>query len=283
MVTPAVKREAVGVLQTEVGMSQRRAAGLVGAHRSVCRYQPQPPRHPTLRERLRHHAAERPRFGYRRLHILIRREGMQVNIKASLRAYRMEKLAVRRRKGRKRTGLRLVMQPAQKQNQRWGLDFVSDTLLNGRRFRTLTVVDECTRMCMALEADTSLPSKRVTDCLDAVAFEHGYPEEIVTDNGPEFTSYHFLAWLESHNIKARFIQPGKPMQNAFTESFNGKLRDECLDQHVFRDLADTRYKLEHWRKDYNEERPHSSLNALTPQEYILNLQTQQQNQPAFGF
>ena len=273
-----VKREAVGVLQKELQLSQRHAAAMVGANRSMLRRRPGAGRHPTLRARLRELADAHPRFGYRRLAVLLRRGGLRVNRKAVLRAYRLENLAVRRRRGRKRTGLRLVLQPAAAPNQRWGLDFVADALVSHRRIRVFTVVDECTRRCMALEVDTSLPAASITNHLDAVAFEHGYPKELLMDNGTEFTTTHFLGWAERHGIVLRFIQPGKPIQNAFTESFNGKLRDECLNQQLFFDLADARAKLSHWKRHYNEERPHSSLGQQTPMEFTHNLQQQPQNQ-----
>jgi putative transposase len=221
-----------------------------------------------LRERLKALAAERRRFGYRRLHVLLRREGHAVNRKCVQRLYREEKLTVRRRGGRRRAlGLRAPVAPAAAPNARWSLDFVHDQLTDGRRFRVLTVVDDCTRECLALVADTSLNGGRVARELDAIVARRGRPASVVSDNGTELTSNAMLAWAAERGVGWHYIQPGKPTQNAFIESFNGRLRDELLNETLFTSLAQARAALEAWRRDYNGERPHSALGWLTPAAY----------------
>ena len=249
-------------------MSERRACKAIGCCRMTVRYQSTGPDDQGLRERMIALARERRRFGYRRLHVLLRREGFEVNHKKLFRLYREEKLTVRRRGGRKRaTGTRSPMLLPLAPNERWSLDFVSDQFTDGRRFRILTVVDDCTRECLALLADTSLSGVRVVRELDRLIAERGKPKMIVSDNGTEFTSNAILTWVEGAGVQWHYIAPGKPMQNGFIESFNGKLRDECLNEHVFGSLADARRIIEAWRVDYNEVRPHSSLGYQTPEEF----------------
>ena len=221
-----------------------------------------------VRQRLRELAAERPRFGYRRLHVLLRREGIVVNHKRVARLYREEELAVRRR-GRKRVARGGRGRPAAptRPDQRWGLDFVSDALAGGRRIRLLGVLDLFTREALAIEVDVSLPGARVVAVLERLATERRLPEEIVLDNGPELTGRALDEWAAAREVRLRFIDPGKPIQNAFVESFNGRFRDECLDQHWFTSLADARRAIEAWRVDYNRERPHSALGYQTPEAY----------------
>lgn len=249
-------------------MSQRRACGLIGSHRSTMRYRPRGRDDGALRERLVELARERSRFGYRRLHVLLRRQGLQVNHKRVLRLYRLARLSLRRQKrkrmpsvGRGMPGL--PMRP----NECWALDFVSDTLAWGRRIRCLTVVDCFTREAPAIEIDTSLPGARVVRVLEGVATQRGFPQALLMDNGPELTSRALDQWAYDHGVELRFIEPGKPVQNAFIESFNGRFRDECLNQHWFLSLAQARRVVERWRLDYNQARPHSSLGYLTPEEY----------------
>ena len=248
-------------LQAEWCLSERRACGLVGIGRMSARYRSRRRDDTGLRERLRALAAQRPRFGYRRLYELVRREGVMVNHKKVQRLYREEGLCVRRRKRKRAAGVRAeTWTPAQAPDQRWSLDFVHDQLSDGRRLRMLTVVDTCTREALAIEVDTSLSGERVARVLERVIQERrAQPEEIVMDNGPELTSRALDAWAYARGVRLRFIEPGKPTQNAFAESFNGRLRDECLNQHWFLSLADARRIIEAWRVDYNTVRPHSSL------------------------
>jgi len=221
-----------------------------------------------LLDAIRVHAAARPRFGYRRIHVLLRRGGWRVNHKRVYRIYRAEGLAVRRRK-RKRmaVGLRTVLPPPSRPNERWSMDFTLDTLASGRRFRTLNVVDDFTRECLAIEVDTSLGGARVVRVLDRLIAARGRPDVIVCDNGPEFAGRTVDTWAYGAGVKIHFIRPGKPVENCYVESFNGKFRDECLNDHWFIGLDDARIKIEDWRRDYNEVRPHSSLGDLTPKEY----------------
>lgn len=254
-------------MAVEFGMSQRRACGLMGVWRSTCRYRGGPSGSGELIERLHALAQEKPRFGYRRLYVLLRRERFVVNHKRVYRLYRLEELSLRR-KSRKRPGGRVGrLLAAIRPNQRWSMDFVSDALAAGPRFRAFTLVDDCSRESPAIEVDASLTGERVVRVLDRVAEERGFPEVIVCDNGPEFISKALDRWAYEHAVTLHFIQPGKPTQNAYIESFNGKFRDECLNEHWFVDLADARGKIESWRREYNTQRPHSSLGNLTPMEF----------------
>jgi putative transposase len=221
-----------------------------------------------LRTRLRELASQRRRFGYRRLHILLTREGLLMNHKKLRRLYREERLQVRRRRGRKRAlGTRAPMAIPQGANQRWSLDFLSDAFTNGRRFRILAIVDDFTRECLALVADTSLPGLRVVRELDAIITTRARPAMIVSDNGTELTSMAMLHWSQERQVEWHYIDPGKPQQNAFAESFNGRLRDELLNETLFTSLAHARELLSLWKDDYNTIRPHSSLGNLTPTAY----------------
>ena len=252
----------------ELGLSQRRACRLVGIPRSVARYEPCCTEPAGLRERLRELAAERRRFGYRRLGVLLRREAFAVNHKRVYRLYREEGLAVRRRKRLRRCGRGRVARPVPVEaNQRWSMDFVSDSLADGRRVRILTMVDDFTRECLAMEVDTSLPGLRVARVLDQVGQVRGLPKMITVDNGPEFAGRALDAWAYERRVQIHFIEPGKPVQNAYIESFNGRLRDECLNEHWFRSLHQAREIIEAWREDYNGVRPHSALGNRTPLEF----------------
>jgi putative transposase len=219
-----------------------------------------------IRARLRALSGERRRFGYRRLHVLLDREGIRMNHKKLRRLYALERLQVRRRGGRKRAiGTRTPMTLPQGPNQRWSLDFVSDTLTDGRRLRILAVVDDFTRECLCLVADTSISGKRVARELDALIARRGKPLTVVSDNGTELTSMAILTWSQDHQVAWHYIAPGKPQQNAFVESFNGRLRDECLNETLFTSLAHARAVLAAWQRDYNEVRPHSALGGdLSP-------------------
>jgi putative transposase len=266
-VTPAARRQAVAIARQEHGLSRRRACRLVGISRAVVEREPKRARdHARLRERLRALAGERRRFGYRRLHELLRREGWRTNHKLVHRLYREEKLAIRRR-GRQKRGLGGVLAGSWcpiAANQRWSLDFTEDCLANGRRFRTANLKDDCTRECPAILVDFSLPGSRVVGMLEDVAGERGYPDMLVVDNGPEFRGRELDRWAYEHGVQLFFIDPGKPMQNASIESFNGRFREECLDQSWFTSLAEAERTIEAWRLDYNERRPHTSLRMRTP-------------------
>ena len=267
MVTPGAKREAVAHACEHHGLSERRACKLVGVSRRVIRYRPTRPDDAPLRQRLRELAGERRRFGYRRLGYLLAREGMVPNHKKLLRIYREEGLRVRRRGGRKRAlGTRAPMILPQGPNQRWSLDFVSDSLVCGRRFRILCVVDDFSRECLALVVDTSLSGARVTRELTNLVAMRGKPHTVVSDNGTELTSSAILRWSQESQVEWHYIAPGKPMQNGFVESFNARLRDECLNETLFTSLAHARFVLAAWRQDYNVVRPHSKLGGRTPAE-----------------
>jgi len=241
-------------------VSQRRACRTIGADRTSMRYRSIRPDDAALRARLRELASQRRRFGYRRLQILLRREGTCVNHKKLRRLYREERLQVRRRGGRKRAlGTRAPMTIPQAANQRWSMDFVSDQLSDGRRFRIMTLVDDFTRECLALVADTSISGLRVTRELDKVIAVRGCPAMCVSDNGTELTSMAILAWSQQMRIEWHYIAPGKPTQNAFIESFNGKLRDELLNDTIFASLADARVALASWKTDYKCASQHPSV------------------------
>ena len=249
-------------------MSERHACRLLGLGRSTYRYRARKDRDTALRMRLKELAARRMRFGYRRLTAMLLREGMPANHKRVYRLYREEGLAMRIRQRRRIRWNGAVAKPAASQpNERWSMDFVSDCVSSGTVIRMLTIVDNCTRECPAIEVDTSLGGLRVRRVLDRIASERGLPEAIVLDNGPEFRGRALAAWSEERGVRLEFIQPGKPAQNAYIESFNGRLRDECLNANWFTSLSDARRKVETWRLDYNQQRPHSSLDYLPPAEF----------------
>ena len=252
----------------ERGYTQRRACRLVSLEPKTYRYVSKRPDDDRLRQRLKELALERRRFGYRRLHILLKREGIMINTKKLYRLYREERLTVRRRGGRKRAlGTRAPMALPQAANQRWSLDFVADALASGRRFRILTLVDDFSRECLGLVVDNSLSGIRVARELDRIVEMRATPLMVVSDNGTELTSRAILAWQEERGVEWHYIMPGKPTQNGFIESFNGRLRDECLNEHLFSNLAQAREIIEAWRVDYNTKRPHTSLGGLTPTEF----------------
>lgn len=224
---------------------------------------------PHLRERLSELARERPRFGYRRLTLLLRREGFDVNHKRVWRLYSAAGLAVRRKR-RKRASQapREALPVAARQNDCWSMDFLSDSLTDRRGLRVFAVVDDHSRLCTVLDCDISLPAARVTRMLDRAIEEHGKPRRIRTDNGPEFTSKAFDAWAYQHGIEHHFIRPGKPVENAFAESFNGRVRDELLNQHCFSSVRHARDLCEEWRSDYNSVRPHTAQGGLSPEQFL---------------
>jgi putative transposase len=268
MVTPAARREVAAHLTVCYPVSQRRACKTIGADRSSVRYRSRRPDDSLFRVRLRELAAARRRFGYRRLHILLRREGLHMNRKKLRRLYAEERLQVRRRGGRKRAlGTRAPLTVPQGPNQRWSMDFLGDALSDGRRFRIFAVVDDFSRECLCLIADTSLPGLRVARALDAVIAERGRPLLCVSDNGTELTSMAILRWCQETQVEWHYIAPGKPMQNAFIESFNGRLRDELLNETLFVSLAHARSALADWMDDYNTVRPHSAIGNVPPAVY----------------
>lgn len=213
-------------------------------------------------------AQQRRRFGSPRIYLLLRREGILVNHKRVERLYREEGLSLRKRKRRKTAAIdRITIPAAEAPNERWSMDFVTDSVVTGRRFRILTIVDDYSRECPAVEVDTSLGGNRVVSVLNRLSETRGLPKVITMDNGPEFAGKALDEWAYRNGVKLNFIRPGKPVENAFAESFNGRLRDECLNENWFLSVKEARYIIELWRKDYNEARPHSSLNGLTPKEF----------------
>ncbi|QDU68500.1 IS2 transposase TnpB [Planctomycetes bacterium Pla133] len=253
-------------------MSERRACRLVGLARSVARYRSVRREAKGLRDRILELAAARPRFGYQRLHILLRRDGFRQNHKLTYRIYTEEQLQVRRRR-RKRVAAapREAIPVSDRAHQRWSMDFMGDSLMDGRSFRVLNVVDDCGRLAVAMEVALSISGEYVGRVLDRAAARYGWPEVIVVDNGPEFTSKALDQWAWARGVRLHFIQPGKPVQNAFAESFNGKVRDECLNENWFTDLRHARDVIAAWQRDCNDVRPHSSLGGMTPAEYDRRL------------
>jgi putative transposase len=268
MVSPQVKREAVETLMRERSFGVTRACGLVQISRSLYRYRSRRPECAQLRERICEIAAVKRRYGYRRVHIVLRREGWKVNRKLTYRLYREAGLAVRRRK-RKRIGPfeRKPLPKPQQANLSWSMDFVSDGLANGRRLRCLAIVDDCTRECVVIEVDTSITGTRVKAVLERLADLRGLPRSITVDHGPEFVGQVLDAWAYERCVHLSFIRPGKPNENAYIESFNGKFRDECLNEHWFLSMGHAREVIEAWRIEYNTERTHSSLGDITPEEF----------------
>ncbi len=249
-------------------MSERRACQVIRADRKMVRYRSRRPADTELRSRLRELAAEQRRFGYRRLHVLLRHEGRVVNRKKTQRLYREEGLSVRRRRGRKRaTGTRAPLLVEVRPNARWSIDFVHDQFGSGRRFRILNVVDDVTKECLAAIPDTSISGRRVARELSDLIRRRGKPDLIVSDHGTEFTSNAMLAWTQTAGVSWHFIAPGKPMQNGICEAFNGRMRDELLNETIFYDLDHARAVIARWAVSYNQRRPHSSLGYLTPAAY----------------
>ena len=272
MVRPAAKREAVAHLRSQFEMSERRACSVIAADRTMIRYRSVRPDDSSLRLRLRELAQERRRFGYRRLFIFLRREGEPSGITRVYRLYREEGLAVRKRRTRRKAiGTRAPILVEAKPNARWSLDFVHDQLENGRRFRVLNVVDDVTRECLASVPDTSISGVRLVRELSALIARRGKPGMIVSDNGTELTSNAVLKWSQDHCIQWHYIAPGKPMQNGYSESFNGRMRDELLNETVFTSMAQARAVIAAWMADYNTNRPHSALGYQTPAAHAARL------------
>ncbi|OLC70175.1 MAG: hypothetical protein AUH78_21835 [Gemmatimonadetes bacterium 13_1_40CM_4_69_8] len=265
--TAAARRAVVAEWRAAAGLSERRACRFLGAGRSSQRYRGHRMQPSGLQERLTELAAARPRWGYRRLWVLLRREGYAVNWKRVYRLYREAGLAVKRRRRKRAAVARRPLPPATRPNERWSMDFVHDRLINGRWFRSLTIVDDFTRECLAIEVDTSLTGARVVEVLTQLALGRPLARTIVVDNGPEFAGRVLDAWAYRRGITLAFIQPGKPTQNAFVESFNSRLRDECLNAHWFVTVTEAQLTIEAWRDDYNTQHPHGSLGRQTPRAF----------------
>ena len=271
MVGPVAKREAVAHLRAVMSLSERRACSIVDADRKMIRYRSCRPPDTALRTQLRELANERKRFGYRRLFILLRQKGEPSGINRIYRLYREEGLTVRKRHARRRAvGVRAPIIVEALPNARWSLDFVHDQFACGRRFRILNIVDDVTRECLAAIPDTSISGRRVVRELTALIERRGTPGMIVSDHGTEFTSNAMLAWAQERKVAWHFIAPGKPMQNGFCESFNGRMRDELLNESLFFGLDHARAKITDWIDDYNQRRPHSALGYLPPAAYAAN-------------
>ena len=270
MVTPEAKRNAVRHLHEHFGRSFRKLCILVGLSRTSWHYQPKPDTNEPIRKRLKEMADERKRWGYRRLHYLLRREGFQINHKRTERLYREENLMLRVKRRKKTAADTRVAPPKpERRNQCWAMDFMSDNLYNGRRFRVLNVLDSYSRDYVGFEVDTSINGNRVCGVLERIAWFKGMPEMITVDNGPEFIGKALDAWAHRHGVKLVFNRPGKPVDNTYIESFNGRLRDECLNVNWFLSLDHAREVIGQWQEDYNSIRPHSSLGRLTPEEFLV--------------
>jgi putative transposase len=257
-------------------VSERRACRVIGCHRKTYRYKSRAKDQTALRMRLRELASVRVRYGYRRLHTLLRREGWRVNHKRVYRLYCLEGLSVRSKVRKKRaSALRPLLPVAQAPNEQWSMDFMSDSLATGQCFRLLTLVDNMSRESPAIEVDRSLTGQRVVAVLQRLAAQRGLPQVLQVDNGPEFTSQALDAWAHRHGVKLAFSRPGTPTDNPFIEAFNGRVREECLDQQWFYSLEEARICLEEWRKDYNTNRPHTALGNQTPAAYAAAWREQQ--------
>jgi len=256
-------------------MSERKACRLVGLSRSSWRNPPQDDEATAaLRQRIKQLAHERKRFGYRRIHDMLKFEGVVVNHKRVYRLYTEQKLTVRRRKKAKRPITeRAELLVPDVPNQVWSIDFVMDSLANGRKLKCLTIADDKTHECVDIAVDHGISGLYVTRVLEQAAIFRGFPQAIRTDGGPEFTSRVFMGWMHNNGIEHLLIQPGKPTQNAYIESFNARFRDECLNENWFINLDDARQKIEEWRMDYNQRRPHSALDYLTPEEFARTVET----------
>jgi putative transposase len=271
---------------TRFGLSMRRICRLTGWNRSSLQYQHLPSRDVALRHRLRHWAALKPRWGAPILHDVLKSEGLVINHKRTERIYREEGLSLRRKHRKKLPAVaRVPLAAAERPNQRWSMDFIHDQLSCGRRFRCLNIVDDFTRQCLAIHVDTSIGGAAVVQVLQKLALSRGLPASITVDNGPEFTGKALHLWAMENKVHLHHIQPGKPMQNAFVESFNGTFRDDCLNQHWFRSIPEARLLIEHWRsQDYNRIRPHSSIGRIPPDTFALisNLKTTTNNHPSLN-
>jgi putative transposase len=256
------------------GLSLRRACTLIGLSRTVYLYKEKPkPDEEMIRTRLKELAEKRKRFGCPRLHVLLRRSGLRINHKRTERIYKEERLSLRVRRRRKlASSLRTAVPRPMHRNHIWSMDFLKDALSSGRKLKVFPIIDEYTKKCFRINADTSINGARVVRILNEIALQEGLPEIIIVDNGPEFIGKALDEWAYTRGVKLFFITPGKPVENMYIESFNGKLRDECLNMHYFMGLEHAQHIIEVWRIDYNTERPHSSLDDLTPNEFIQKLE-----------
>lgn len=261
---PAARREVVGYLQKTYALSQRRACRLARLSRKAAAYQPVERPDQALRQRLKELGEQYPRYGYLFLHAMLKAEDLVVNRKRTYRIYTELGMQVRTRRRKKLVRPRVPMAVPIRPNERWSMDFVHDQLSDGRRIRVLNIVDDYSRVCIGQLVDTSISGERLSRYLDGLKTERPLPGTLVMDNGPELTSKAMYFWSRRNRVKLHFIQPGKPTQNAFVESFNGRFRDGCLNQHWFKDLADARTIIEEWRHHYNQVRPHSSLGYQPP-------------------
>ena len=274
MVTPDARRGVVRHLQEHWKFSERQACRMAKLSRTVNRYERRPDQNESLRQELRKLAEKYPRLGAPMLYWMLRNQGWQVNHKRVERLYRQEKLALRRKRRRKFSAVRLVPPRATSPMECLALDFMSDATIQGRKLRILTVIDEYSKLCPSLTVNYSLTGEAVVEVLTQIASQHGFPNRIRMDNGPEFRSRAVIEWALLHRVALDYIQPGKPTQNAFIESFNGRLREECLDQQLFLNIDDARRKVESWRKFYNEFRPHSALGGIPPSLFAQDLHKQ---------
>lgn len=262
------------------GLSQRRVCRITGWNRSSLQYQSAPDGDGPLRERLLHWAARKPRWGSPILHDVLKSEGLVINHKRTERIYRQEGLSLRRKRRKKLPAIARVPLPAATApNQRWSIDFIHDQLSNGRRFRCMTLVDDCTRQCLAIHVDTSIGGEAVVHVLQNLRLTRGLPISITSDNGPEFTGRAMHLWARANGVHLHHIQPGKPIQNAFIESFNGTFRDDCLNQHWFASIHEARLLINHWRHEYNQLRPHSSIGRIPPDSFALTFTNNQPINP----
>lgn len=275
MVSPAVKRKAVSLLVEKLSFAPARACRVVGLassthhHRSIRRRSDE-----SVRERLKGLALERVRWGMPRLFAMLRREGFSDNYKRIERIYSESRLQIRLRPRRKQISRpRIELLVPSRPNETWSMDFVLDALTDGRRFRCFNLVDDCSKECLVIYAARSIRAINVVEILETIAKVRGYPKSIRSDNGPEFIAIALDIWAFKHGVQLQFIQPGKPTQNAIIESFNGKFRSECLDQNWFESLDQAKEKINLWRNDYNEVRPHSSISMKTPNEYAAEFLT----------
>jgi len=265
VVTVPARREAVRLMVQAKGLSERRALALAGMSASVLRYEPRPDGNAELRRAIVDLAQRHRRHGYRMIHMRLRLAGWTVNAKRVHRLYREQRLMVNRRRKRKLPASeRQPLTRPQAPNEVWSMDFVFDEIADGRRLKCLTIVDDCSKESVGIAADTTMPGAYVTRVLDRIKAERGLPRTIRTDNGPEFTGKALALWASAHAVELRFIEPGKPNQNAYVEAFNGRLREECLSEHWFTSLAHAQVVIESWRRDYNERRPHSALGYVPP-------------------
>jgi len=272
MARPALKRPVVEYICGHYGISQRRACEIVALHRSVLYYRSVKARRNDLRARMRELARTRVRYGYRRLHVLLKREGWVLGREQAYRLYREEGLQLRSKlpRRRKMSVTRRERYVPRRVNQAWSMDFVSDQLVDGQRFRALTIVDVFSRESVAIEVGSRLRAENVVDVCNRLVVQRGKPKRVFVDNGSEFTGRIFDLWAYHHGVQIDFSRPGEPTDNCFVETFNGALRDECLNVHWFETLKEAQARIEAWRLDYNESRPHQGLADRTPAEFAAH-------------